>query len=84
MVEGQPVLLVEAGAWVRHEQALTLTDALDRRTSLALVAQDAEAPYGVGDTIDDHAVEHWINPPAWNQFSDLQGEVIVFKKWGCT
>ncbi|MEZ5992086.1 MAG: hypothetical protein R3E76_07015 [Planctomycetota bacterium] len=51
---------------------------------LALVAEDTDTPYGVGDTIDDHAVEHWINPPAWNQFSDLQGEVIVFKKWGCT
>lgn len=51
---------------------------------LVVAAQSADAPYGVGDTIDDHAVEHWINPPAWNQFSDLQGEVIVFKKWGCT
>jgi glycerol-3-phosphate dehydrogenase len=39
VVEGQPVLLGEAFAWARHEQALTLTDALDRRTSLALVAR---------------------------------------------
>ena len=44
----------------------------------------AAEPYGVGDTIDNHDVQHWINPPAWNQFSDLQGDVIVFKKWGCT
>lgn len=51
---------------------------------IALSAQEAAAPYGVGDSIDDHVVEHWINPPAWDQFSDLKGDVIVFKKWGCT
>ncbi len=38
VVEGQPALLVEAKAWASQEQAMTLTDALDRRTSLALVA----------------------------------------------
>ncbi|MCA8916386.1 MAG: hypothetical protein KDB90_13330 [Planctomycetes bacterium] len=48
---------------------------------LALSAQEA---YGVGDEIDDHSVEHWINPPAWTEFSDLRGDVVVFKKWGCT
>lgn len=39
VVEGQPVLMGEAFAWARHEQVLNLTDALDRRTSLALVAR---------------------------------------------
>ena len=53
---------------------------------LALMAplafgQDA---YGVGDEIDDHNVEQWINPPAWDDFSDLRGQVVIFKKWGCT
>ena len=39
VVDGQPVLMGEVFAWARHEQAMTLTDALDRRTSLALVAK---------------------------------------------
>lgn len=38
VVEGQPVLLAEAAFWARREQALTLVDALDRRSSMALVA----------------------------------------------
>ncbi|MCZ7606346.1 MAG: hypothetical protein M5U25_09785 [Planctomycetota bacterium] len=48
------------------------------------VALTAQEPYAVGDEPVDHAVQHWINPPAWDGFSELRGDVIVFKKWGCT
>jgi hypothetical protein len=51
---------------------------------IGLFAQDAEKPYTKGDTIEDHDIEHWVNPPAWSDFSDLKGDVVVFKKWGCT
>lgn len=44
----------------------------------------AQSAYDVGDEIDDHHVEQWINTPAWENFSDLKGQVVVFKKWGCT
>jgi glycerol-3-phosphate dehydrogenase len=38
IVEGQPILLAEVPFWVKHEQTMTLTDGLDRRSSLSLVA----------------------------------------------
>ena len=46
----------------------------------SLGAQDA---YKVGDTPDDVEVAYWLNAPAYTRFSDLRGEVIFFKKWGC-
>lgn len=52
--------------------------------STSLVAQDDTKPYTKGNTIADHDIKHWVNPPAWNEFSDLKGDVVVFKKWGCT
>lgn len=39
VVEGYDPILAEARFWVTSELAMTLTDALDRRTSLALVAR---------------------------------------------
>jgi glycerol-3-phosphate dehydrogenase len=39
IVEGQPILLGEVPFWVRNEQAMTLTDGLDRRSSISLVAR---------------------------------------------
>lgn len=39
VVEGHAPLLAEAACWVQNEMALTLTDALDRRASLSLVAR---------------------------------------------
>lgn len=38
VVEGHPILYGEVPYWVTHEQAVTLTDGLDRRSSLSLVA----------------------------------------------
>lgn len=61
---------------------LTRTALILLLTLAASFAHGQEA-YGVGDAIDDHRVEQWINTPAWEHFSDLRGQVVVFKKWGC-
>ncbi len=47
----------------------------------ALAAQE---PYTVGDTPVDHSVDYWLNPSPYTQFSDFRGDVVLFKKWGCT
>lgn len=46
----------------------------------SLSAQEA---YKVGDEVADADVQYWLNTPACTRFSDLRGEVILFKKWGC-
>ena len=48
--------------------------------ALPLCAQEA---YKVGDEPADIEVEYWLNAPAYTRFSDMRGEVILFKKWGC-
>jgi hypothetical protein len=50
--------------------------------ALLLIAPALSAQLEVGDEVPDHHVDFWINTPAWTQFSDLRGDVIVFKKWG--
>lgn len=47
----------------------------------SLAAQDTQKPYTKGDAVADHDIEHWVNPPAWSEFSDFKGDVVVFKKW---
>lgn len=50
---------------------------------LCVGALGAQEPYKVGDEVADVDVQYWLNTPAYTRFSDLRGEVILFKKWGC-
>jgi hypothetical protein len=50
---------------------------------LCAATLSAQEPWKVGDEPTDVQVEYWLNPPAYTRFSDLRGEVILFKKWGC-
>ena len=36
----------------------------------------------VGDDAPDFTPRNWINPPAWESFSELKGDVILLKAWG--
>jgi hypothetical protein len=50
--------------------------------AVLLLVPSLHAQLEVGDPVPDHHVDFWINSPAWTQFSDLRGDVIIFKKWG--
>jgi hypothetical protein len=52
-------------------------------------AQDAPAPetaetggLKVGDDAPDFSPRNWINPPTWESFAELRGDVILLKAWG--
>jgi len=47
-----------------------------------LLAPGLAAQLEIGDDVPDHNVDFWINTPAYTNFSDLRGDVIIFKKWG--
>ncbi|MCB9932859.1 MAG: hypothetical protein H6841_05480 [Planctomycetes bacterium] len=36
----------------------------------------------VGDEVRDFTPRNWINPPAFESFKELQGDVVVIKAWG--
>jgi hypothetical protein len=36
----------------------------------------------VGDDAPDFAPRNWINPPIWESFAELRGDVILLKAWG--
>jgi hypothetical protein len=50
---------------------------------LCAASLSAQEAYKVGDEPADVEVQYWLNAPAYTRFSDLRGEVILFKKWGC-
>jgi hypothetical protein len=36
----------------------------------------------VGDDAPDFSPRNWINPPTWESFAELRGDVILLKAWG--
>jgi hypothetical protein len=50
--------------------------------ALIAVAPVLAAQLEIGDPVPDHHVDFWINPAPYNQFSDFEGDVVIFKKWG--
>lgn len=40
------------------------------------------AEVNVGDDVAEFSPRNWINPPAFNSFEELRGDVIMIKAWG--
>lgn len=45
-----------------------------------VIAQDDAIE--VGDDVVDLTPRNWINPPFYQSFSELKGDVILIKSWG--
>jgi hypothetical protein len=41
-----------------------------------------ESGLKVGDDAPDFSPRNWINPPTWESFAELRGDVILLKAWG--
>ncbi|MBK8206583.1 MAG: redoxin domain-containing protein [Planctomycetes bacterium] len=59
---------------------------MTRLLLIALLCAPLCAQVKVGDDAPDFSPRNWINPPTFNSFDELAGDVILLKAWGinCT